>query len=185
MFQIIIGALLGATFTALVTLATVPSAALNTAVLWAAMSAFAILAVVLSGIYGILRLGKRRVWRETIARLSDLLKEADGLKIIWATDKSADEACGEAVIWARKTIVEIHRRLGPIADQQVRMKAELPLQGEIKDADFEIEKSYSKHSSEALKLSLIRERHYDVYYWLRDFIASALPTPDMAWRWPQ
>jgi len=114
---------------------------------------------------------------ETVSRLASLVEEAGKLDIIWVrdNDEATNTAIQEAVRWAIKAVSEVKRRLGSVPSKQIRTEAELPLDGDVKEADFDVPYSHTQHGS---RLGLIRERHYKVYYWIKNYIANAQPTPD-------
>ena len=105
------------------------------------------------------------------------MREADNLKIIGANDSTPelDTILDEAIIWTKKAIQETTRMLGTIGEKRIRSETELPLTGEIKDEDFMVPFARTIHAN---KLSLVRDRHYKVYYWMRDFIETASLNPD-------
>ena len=113
-------------------------------------------------------------YEDMIADFASMLKKADGLGIIWLQERGVTEAVlHEAIDWTKKAVNDISLMLGTVHNKQVRTKAELPLQGELNDGHFKVPYARIKHGSE---LALIRERHYAVYNWLKDFIETAPPT---------
>lgn len=113
---------------------------------------------------------------ETISYLASLVREADKLSIIWARGNSegVDTAIQEAIKWTIKAISEVEARLGSVSGQQLRMEAELPLESDIKDADFDIQYAHSTIES---RLGLVRDRHYKVRNWVRRYVEDAQPIP--------
>ena len=107
----------------------------------------------------------------TIASFAALMREAEGIKIVWASDTTSDleEIYREAIAWTKQAISVISDRLGSIADLQVRVMAELPLDQPIIDSDFDKQLAHEQNPE---KLSLVRRRYYKVYYWVRDYIES-------------
>jgi len=105
------------------------------------------------------------------------MRKAENLKIIWAgsSTQESDEVCEEAIRWVREAIKEISNRLGIAAGKQIRSEAQLPLQGEIANGDFEIPFAHQRGDD---KMGLIRQRHYKVYYRIRDIVQSLPLTPD-------
>lgn len=108
---------------------------------------------------------------KSIDFLAELVNEANGLKIIQANESTPelDSLFAEAINWTKKAIKEITNNLGVAEGKKVRIETELPLNGEISNEDFMIQYSHSKYDS---KLGLIRDRHYKVYYWIKDFIQN-------------
>ena len=119
------------------------------------------------------------VWgkhEDTISHFASIIKEADALAIINAGERGVtDEILQEAIIWTRKAINDICGKLGEVRNQQIRTIAELPLDGELKDEHFKVPYARSAFGHE---LGLIRDRHYKVYYWLKEFIETSPPNPD-------
>ena len=103
---------------------------------------------------------------------AQLVREAEGLGIIWANGRESniDTLCTEAIEWTIRAIKAVAFEVGHIKDLQVRSISELPLQGDITDQDFDVPLAHVKHGD---RLSLIRERHYAVKTWLRDFVQSS------------
>ena len=141
--------------------------------IWLIVGIILFLVVTFEGAYRIVQRerNKYQTDNDTVASFAKLMREADGLSIIEANTRTDDlkPVFEEAVAWAIKAIAEISKREGVVADQQIRVKAELPLDGEIHYSDFTVPFSREKHEHE---LGIIRRRYYDIYYWLRDFIES-------------
>jgi len=148
---------------------------------WLALGIVAFFLVTFEGAYRIVQRerGEYQTDNDTVASFAKLMREADGLRIINANARMDDlkPIFEEVVTWAKKAIAEIYKRKGAVADQNIRIKAELPLDGEIHYCDFTSPFSREQHEHE---LGIVRRRYYDIYYWLRDFIESASLAPDKA-----
>jgi hypothetical protein len=113
---------------------------------------------------------------DIISHFASIVREADTLAIINVRERDVtDEILREAINWTRKAINDVSNILGEIRNKQIRTIAELPLDGELKDEHFKVPYARSTFGHE---LGLIRDRHYKVYYWLKEFIETSLPTLD-------
>jgi hypothetical protein len=140
--------------------------------LWFGIGIVAFFIITFEGAYRIVQKerGKGQNISKSIDFLAELINEANKLRII-NTNESAPELSSileEAINWTRKAITEITNNLGATEGKKIR--AELPLNGEISNEDFMVQFSHEINES---KLSLIRARHYKVYYWIRDYISTS------------
>ncbi len=149
--------------------------------IWFLIGVIAFIVVTFEGAYRIVQRERNQYQpdNDIVASFARLMREGDGLRIIKANDRMDDlkSILEETVTWAIKAIAEISKRKGAVADQNIRIKAELPLDGELHYSDFTAPFSHEHHENE---LSIVRRRHYDISYWLRDFIESASLAPDRA-----
>ena len=144
---------------------------------WTIVGLAIVLLVVFESAYRLDRMNRKLIPSHTdtiISSFAQLVREAEGLRIIWANerDPDIDTLCTEAIEWSIRAIKAIAGKVGHMQDLQIRSLAELPLQGDITEQDFDVPLAHERHGD---RISLIRKRHYDVKYWLRDFIQTLQP----------
>ncbi len=110
--------------------------------LWFGIGIITFLVVTFEGAYRIVQKerNKGQADDDTVTSFARLMREAENLSIINANIRTDDlkPIFEETVAWAIKAVTEISKREGVVADQNIRIKAELPLCGEIHYSDFTV-----------------------------------------------